>query len=271
MAVSIQAESLARKSAGLRLGRPAAASSVVLRGAVTLVVLWQAVVWFFGPPRYMLPAPAEVLSVFVERHTLLLYHAAITLGEIALGLLFGTLAGVVIAVATAALPLMGQMIWPIVLVAQALPVFAIAPLLVLWFGLGLASKVVMTSLIIFFPIASAFSDSIRRTDRDILDACALSTASQWQTLRHVRLPLALPGLVSGLRVAAPLAPLGAVVGEWVGASGGLGFIMLQSNARMKTAEVFAALAILAVLALALRAAVDAATARFVPWAEETPP
>lgn len=270
MAVSTHTESSVRRSAGLDLGRLPAAVSAVVRGAVPVIVLWQAAVWLFDPPRYMLPAPAEVLSVFVDRPAFLLSHAGMTLGEIALGLFFGTLAGAVTAIAAAALPRAGLVIWPLVLVAQALPVFAIAPLLVLWFGLGLASKVVMTSLIIFFPVASAFSDGIRRTDRDILDACALTEATHWQTLRHIRLPLALPGLVSGLRVAAPLAPLGAVVGEWVGASGGLGFIMLQSNARMQTAEVFAALVILAVLALSLRAAVDAATARLVPWAEETP-
>ncbi len=270
MAVSVQTTSLVQHRAGLWLGRPAAALSAVVHGAAALFILWQAAVWLFEPPRYMLPAPAEVLSVFVERHAFLLQHAGITLGEIALGLFFGTLAGVATAIAAAALPRVGQLIWPLVLVAQALPVFAIAPLLVLWFGFGLASKVVMTSLIIFFPVASAFADGIRRTDRETLEVCALTGATHWQTLRHIRLPLALPGLVSGLRVAAPLAPLGAVVGEWVGASGGLGFIMLQSNARMQTAEVFAALVILAVLALALRAAVDAATARLVPWAEETP-
>lgn len=270
MAVSIQIEKPAQHSANPRSWRSVAALSMVARGATAVLILWQAVVWLFEPPRYMLPAPAEVLSVFVERHDFLLRHAGTTLGEIALGLSFGTLAGALTAVAAAALPRVGQLIWPLVLIAQALPVFAIAPLLVLWFGLGLASKVVMTSLIIFFPVASAFSDGIRRTDRDILDACALTEATHWQALRHIRLPLALPGLVSGLRVAAPLAPLGAVVGEWVGASGGLGFIMLQSNARMQTAEVFAALVILAVLALALRAAVDVATARLVPWAVETP-
>ena len=251
-------------------GGSAVAVFAVLRGAAAVLLAWQAAVWLFAPPRYMLPAPLDVLSIFVERHAFLLHHAGITIAEVALGLFFGTLAGAFTAIATAALPRAGQFIWPFVLVAQALPVFAIAPLLVLWFGLGLASKVVMTSLIIFFPVASAFSDGLRRTDRHLLDDCAMTQATHWQTLRHVRLPLALPGLVSGLRVAAPLAPLGAVVGEWVGASGGLGFIMLQANARMRTAEVFAALAILAVLALALRAAVDAATVRLVPWASETP-
>lgn len=270
MVISVQMQGPARRGGKRGSGRWAAALLAVMRGAAAVLVVWQAAVWLLEPPRFMLPAPVDVLSVFARQHGFLLRHAGITLSEIALGLFFGTLAGVATAIGTAALPRAGRMIWPLVLVAQALPVFAIAPLLVLWFGLGLASKVVMTSLIIFFPVASAFADGIRRTDRDILDACALTEATHWQTLRHIRLPLAIPGLVSGLRVAAPLAPLGAVVGEWVGASGGLGFIMLQSNARMQTAEVFAALAILAVLALALRTLLDAISARLVPWAEETP-
>ncbi|HEV7415160.1 MAG TPA: ABC transporter permease [Tianweitania sediminis] len=267
MAAFVQPDSRARRSAS-QTG-VVAACLAVLRGAASVVLAWQAAVWLFSPPRYMLPAPLDVLFVFEERGTFLLHHAGITLVEIGLGLFFGTLAGATTAIVTAALPRTGQLIWPFVLVAQALPVFAIAPLLVLWFGLGLASKVVMTSLIIFFPVASAFSDGLRRTDQHLLDDCAMTPATHWQTLRHVRLPLALPGLVSGLRMAAPLAPLGAVVGEWVGASGGLGFIMLQANARMRTAEVFAALIILALLVLVLRAAVDAATVRLVPWAAET--
>src|SRR5690606_22034934 len=129
------------------------------------------------------------------------------------------------------------------------------------------SKVVMASLIIFFPVASAFADGLRRTGAEVLEAAAASGAGHWQILCGIRIPLALPALVSGLRVAAPPAPLGAVVGEWVGASGGLGFAMLQANARLQTDVVFAALAILAVLTLALRLAADE-LGRLIPWARE---
>ncbi|MNS56098.1 putative aliphatic sulfonates transport permease protein SsuC [compost metagenome] len=187
----------------------------------------------------------------------------------ALGLAAGITAGILVAFTIAAIPRLGRLVWPMVLVLQAFPVFVLAPILVLWFGFGMASKVVMTAIIIFFPVASSFTDGLNRTERAILDAASLTKASHWQVLTRLRVPLALPSLISGLRVAAPLAPLGAVIGEWVGASAGLGFVMIQSNARMQTDTMFAAMAILAVMAVLLRLIVDLSTAHLAPWAKET--
>ena len=212
-------------------------------GLLGLIALWQAVVWLVGVPRYILPAPLQVAAALARQPEFLLRNGLITLSEILVG--------------------------PMLLVLQALPVFVLAPILVLWFGFGMASKAVMATIIIFFPVASAFADGLHRTDPVLLDAAALTEASHWQVLRHIRLPLALPALVSGLRVAAPLAPIGAVVGEWVGASAGLGFVMVQANARMQTDTVFAAMALLAVMTLLLRAAVDRLTAPLAPWAPES--
>jgi putative hydroxymethylpyrimidine transport system permease protein len=239
-------------------------------GFVAVLLAWQAAVWLAGLPPFLLPAPGAVLDVFLNRFDFLARHAGITLAEAVLGLILGSGIGAATAIGIAAFPRLGRLVWPLVLVLQALPVFAIAPLLVIWFGFGLASKLVMTTLITFFPVASAFADGLRRTDRDILDACALTDATPWQALRYIRIPLALPALISGLRVAAPLAPLGAVVGEWVGASGGLGFIMLQANARLQTAEVFAALTLIAAMTLTLRALVDGFSKLLAPWASERP-
>lgn len=241
----------------------------IVRGVVAVAVVWQAAVWLLAPPRFMLPGPLDVLSVFAVRYDFLFAETVTTVVEILLGLFFGTVSGVLTALAVVALPRFGLLAWPFVLVIQALPIFAIAPLLVLWFGFGLASKVVMATLIIFFPVTSAFADGLRRTEQDLLDATALAGATHWQTLWHIRMPLGLPGFVSGLRVAAPLAPLGAVIGEWVGASGGLGFVMLQANARMQTDIVFAALVILSVLTLVLRYLADELAGLLVPWARET--
>jgi putative hydroxymethylpyrimidine transport system permease protein len=239
-----------------------------LAGFLTILVIWQLSVWLIAPPHFILPAPAAVVEVFAQRSDFLLRHGLVTLAEIGLGLLFGSLSGILVALSVAAIPGVRQLVWPAVLVIQALPVFAVAPILVLWFGFGMASKVVMAALIIFFPVASAFADGLRRTESDVLESAALLGAGRWQTLVLIRIPLALPGLVSGLRVAAPLAPLGAVIGEWVGASAGLGFIMLQANARMQTDILFAVLVILAALTLALRFAVDELAAILVPWARE---
>lgn len=238
------------------------------RSLLLLLGVWQAGVWLFQPPRYMLPAPADMIAAFARQPAFLLGHGLVTAGEILLGLVFGIAFGAGAALGAAALPRFGRLVWPLVVVLQAFPVFVLAPLLVLWFGFGMTSKVVMTTIIIFFPVASAFGDGLRRTDPHILDAAALTQASHWQTLVHLRVPLALPALASGIRVAAPLAPLGAVIGEWVGAAGGLGFVMVQANARMQTDTVFAAMAILAVLALLLRHCAEVLTAPLAPWARE---
>jgi putative hydroxymethylpyrimidine transport system permease protein len=240
-------------------------------GLAALVAVWQLGVNAFSPPRYILPSPVETVAAFLRQPAFLLGQGLVTLSEIVVGLMLGSLLGAAAAVAIAAFTWAGRLFWPLLVVLQALPVFVLAPVLVLWFGFGMASKVAMTTIIIFFPVASAFGDGLRRTDRDILDAVSLTQASHWQTLCHVRVPLALPSLVSGLRVAAPLAPLGAVVGEWVGASAGLGFVMVQANARMQTDTVFAAMAILAVFAVTLRLLVDRLTARIPPWAREADP
>ncbi len=240
-----------------------------LFGLLAVLLLWGAFVELAAPPPYMLPSPLRVATVLWARLDFLLAQALLTLTETLLGLVLGSAAGVLAGLGVVLWPRMGRVAWPVLLVLQAMPVFALAPLLVLWFGFGLASKVVMAALVLFFPVASAFADGLRRTEPDLLDATALTAATHWQTLRFVRIPLAMPALVTGLRVAAPLAPLGAVIGEWVGASGGLGFVMIQANARMQTDLMFAALIILAAMTLALRALVDEFAPRLAPWASET--
>ena len=241
------------------------------RSLFLLVLIWQGAIWLWAPPRYMLPAPADVVQALVRQRGFLLAQSLVTASEILIGLVSGAVFGIATALAVAAFPRTGRLIWPMVLVLQAFPVFVLAPLLVLWFGFGMTSKVVMTTIVIFFPVASAFADGLRHTDPFVLDAAALTPASHWQTLVHIRAPLALPGLISGLRVAAPLAPLGAVIGEWVGASAGLGFVMVQANARMQTDTVFAAMTILALITVFLRLAIDCLTAPLAHWARETKP
>jgi putative hydroxymethylpyrimidine transport system permease protein len=142
-------------------------------------------------------------------------------------------------------------------------------LLVLWLGYGMASKVAMAVLIIYFPITAAFYDGLRRADPEMLDLVRLLGASRFDTIRLIRLPAALPALASGLRVGASVAPIGAVVGEWVGSSGGLGYLMLHANARMQIDLMFAALLVLAAMALALYLAVDRLGRRLAPWQVET--
>lgn len=236
--------------------------------AVGLLLIWEAVVRIFALPPFILPPPLKVAAAFQARGPYLLANTLVTLSEILLGFLIGALMGVATALSMSLMPLARRLILPVVIVTQALPVFAIAPLLVLWFGYGMASKIVMATLIIYFPVASAYYDGLSRTDAGLLDLALLNRAGRLQTLVHFRMPAALPSLLSGLKVAAAVAPIGAVVGEWVGSSAGLGFVMLQANARLQSDVLFAALFCLAAMAVALRLGVDAAARRLAPWAPE---
>lgn len=233
-----------------------------------LLVLWDLAVRLLEIPPYMLPGPIKVLEAFQRQSGFLLHHAGITLSETLLGFAFGIASGMALALVMWLSPLARRGLLPVILVTQALPVFAIAPILVLWLGFGLASKIVMAVLVIFFAVTSTFFDGLRRMDQGLVDLAGLYRVSRWQELRYFRLPAAMPALASGVRIAAVFAPIGAIVGEWVGAKGGLAFIMLQSNARMQTDTMFAALALLAAMVLALRFAVERLTRRLVPWQRE---
>ena len=239
--------------------------------AAGLVALWQAVVWATAAPPYILPGPASVVTVWIERAPILLHHAGITITEILLGLLIGAAFGLSVATTLHAVRAIRPWLLPVLVISQAIPVFAIAPLLVLWLGYGMASKVAMAALIIFFPVTSAFYDGLRRVEPLWIDAARTLGCSRTRLFRRVRLPAAMPALASGLRVATAVAPIGAVVGEWVGSSAGLGYLMLHANGRMQIDLMFAALLTLAVLAVALYTAVDAALRRAMPWqAGESP-
>jgi putative hydroxymethylpyrimidine transport system permease protein len=233
-----------------------------------VVALWQVGVWASGVPHFLLPGPDRVAGVLLDRWPELLANAAVTGAEIVLGLLLGTALGCLSALSIALLPPLRRWLLPILVVSQAIPVFAVAPLLVLWFGYGMGPKIAMATLIIYFPVTAAFYDGLRRTEPGWLDLARSMGGSRLSVLLRVRLPAALPALASGLRVAAATAPIGAVVGEWVGSGAGLGRMMLDANGRMQTDVMFAALFVLALLALALYALVDRGCRAAVPWAAD---
>ena len=242
------------------------------RGIITatgLVAGWQIIVTITQAPPYILPSPFEVAATLATRGHLVLAHAWITLVEILLGFLLGALLGVISALFLQSFENARRWLLPVLVVSQALPVFALAPILVLWLGYGMASKVAMAVLIIYFPVAASFYDGLRRADPELLDVVRLLGGSSLDALRLIRIPAAMPALGSGMRVAASVAPIGAVVGEWVGSSGGLGYLMLHANARMQIDLMFASLVVLAVMALALYLAVDHGARLLAPWQTES--
>ncbi len=239
---------------------------VVLFG---LLVLWHTLVIAFDMPDYILPSPVDVAKSMAENASLLWEHTLVTLSEMLLGLLLGVLLGIVLALVLVYFAALRPWLLPPLLVTQAIPVFALAPILMLWFGYGLTSKVVMTILVIFFPVVTCCYDGLRHTHQGWLDMAQTMGGNRFAILRNIRWPAALPALASGLRVAVVVAPIGAVVGEWVGSSAGLGYLMLQANARLWVDQMFAALTVLAFCSITLYYTTDRLLRRFIPWQPET--
>ena len=236
-----------------------------------LVLLWQCVTWAAGGHSYIFPGPILVAESWVAHWQNLLSQAGTTALEIVIGLLLGAAFGAASALGMASSPKLRRLMLPVLVASQAVPVFALAPVLVLWLGYGLSSKIAMAVVVIFFPVSAAFLDGLRRTDPGWIELAHTMDARPIAVLLRLRLPAALPALASGLRVATAVAPIGAVIGEWVGSSAGLGYTMLQANARMQIPLMFAALLTLAVFSVALYLAVDALLRRLVPWKTESLP
>ncbi|MBW2328934.1 MAG: ABC transporter permease [Deltaproteobacteria bacterium] len=233
--------------------------------AAGLTLLWQLIVIFTGAPHYILPGPIPVLRAIVSHMPILLMHLQTTLTEIVLGLILGTLLGSSCALSMIMLPRLKHWMLPVLVISQAIPVFALAPVLVLWLGYGMASKVAMTVLIIFFPVTSSFYYGMQRTEPDLIELARIMDAGPVATLRYIVIPSALPAFASGVRVAAAVAPIGAVVGEWVGSSSGLGYYMLHSNARMQIDLMFAALTVLSLASLTIYFSIDFVLEKLIFW------
>ncbi|MSP53407.1 MAG: ABC transporter permease [Gammaproteobacteria bacterium] len=219
----------------------------------------------FKLPDYILPTPLAVMYTWIANFSLIWQQTQPTLAETLLGLFFGALTGIISALLLAMFKPARLWLIPVLVISQAIPTFAIAPLLVVWFGYGEASKVITATIMIFFPVTTAFYDGLRRTPLAWLDLAKTMRANRWAILWHIRIPAALPALASGLRVATALAPIGAIIGEWVGSSHGLGFLMLNANGRMQITLMFAALFSITMLSLALYYTMDWILNKTITW------
>lgn len=233
--------------------------------AGVVLVLWQAVVSLWQMPRFILPGPLDVIHALFANGRLIADNAIVTFGEVLGGLVLGSAVGAITAIALMMSPLMQRLVMPLLVFSQAIPIFALAPILTLWFGYGPGSKIAVILLMIFFPVVSTFFDGMQRTDRNLIDAAESLGAKPNAILFCVRIPAAFPALASGLSLAAVYAPIGAVVGEWVGASKGLGYLMLLANGRAKVDLMFACLLVLAAFTMLLHGAVSHFARRLAAW------
>ena len=226
-----------------------------------VAAIWQIAVIVTGVPRYILPSVSDVLVAFVNNWSLIGEHLIVTLTEVVLGLVIGTCLGCVTAIQLEMSRAARLFLRPILIFSQAIPVFALAPLLTLWLGYGMISKVVMAILIIYFPVTSSFYDGLVSTPKSYLDLATTMGTTQWRQLFLIKVPAAAPSLFSGIRLAAVYAPIGATIGEWVGSSQGLGYLMLLASGRVKIDLMFASLLTLGVMSMGLYAIISVILSR----------
>jgi ABC-type nitrate/sulfonate/bicarbonate transport system permease component len=232
---------------------------------VALIGCWQLVVVARHIQPYLLPAPTRVARAFGGVEGVLRGDVLTTTEEAVLGLLVGAVIGGLLAIAVASVPLARRALYPLLVGSQTIPMIVLAPLLVLWFGYGLTPKVVVVALIVFFPVAVSTVSGLTSVDAEMVDLVRSMGASRRQVLRMVLVPAAVPAFFSGLRISAAYAVAGAVVGEWVGASSGIGLFIDRSKASFRVDRVFVAVVIVAVLSMVLFGIVGLLARIASPW------
>ena len=229
------------------------------------IAFWQWRVEANNTPSWFLPSPRLIGQTLIDDRRLLADNAWVTLREVLIGFAIALVAGILIAVLIHISEILERAIYPIVIASQAIPLVALAPLLLVWFGYGLTPKVIVTALVAFFPIAVATVDGLRSADRETLNLLRTYGASRVRRFWMVNVPSALPSVFSGARIGISIAVIGAVFGEYVGANSGLGYLMNISAARLQTERVFAAIVILAAMAITLFTLVALLERRVLRW------
>ncbi|CAB1062643.1 Hydroxymethylpyrimidine ABC transporter, transmembrane component [Olavius sp. associated proteobacterium Delta 1] len=233
--------------------------------AIALLAVWESACRSFDVPDFILPTPSRIATVAVVQASILLPHAGITALEVLIGIMISLMVAVPLSIVMFAHPSVENALAPFLVASQAVPVFAIAPLLVVWLGYGIASKVLMAAIIIFFPITVNLLEGLKSCDHEYRKLFQLMGAGFWKTLRLLYWPWALPHFFAGLKVGVSVATIGAVIGEWVGAQQGLGYLMIQANARLNVDMVFAAILWLSGMGLSLWVFVGFLERKVITW------
>ena len=216
-----------------------------------LVVVWEVCVRTMSIPAWQLPPPSSIIVELVASIDLLWQHTVVTVLEIVIGFAISLVVGLVLSAGIAYSSLLQRSIYPIVISSQTVPIIAIAPLLLIWVGYGLAPKVIIVAIICFYPIVVNTVDGLKAIDPDMVNMMRALGATKFEVFRKLQIPTALPFIFSGIKISISVSVIAAVIGEWVGASEGLGYLIIYSQPLFLTSRVFAAILILAVLGVSL--------------------
>ena len=240
-------------------------TSKMLFSILLFILIWWAIQYLTKTPEFILPSPYNVFASIIINKGILFFHSLITFFEIIVGFILGIILGIYTGILFIISKTTRRWLFPFIIFMQAIPIFALAPVLTLWFGYGIWSKIIMTTTIIYFQITIAFYDGLKRINPMIVNMAKLMGANKITMLTKIRIPHALPHLSSGLKLAAAFAPMGAIIGEWVGSSNGLGYLMLYASGRVQIDLMFSAIIILAIFTLLLYNITSYITKQLTKW------
>ncbi len=218
---------------------------------IVIILIWQYLSSRTVVAFWILPSPKEVIQVFKEFPELIWSHMKPTIIESVSGLLLATILGVLTALAMHSSKIIKQIFYPYLVVSQTIPIIAVAPLIVLWFGYGIPAKIFVVVLMCFFPIALGLYDGLKQVSQEQIRLLRSMGASDWKIYRYLKIPASLPTFFTGLKLAATYSVMAAVIGEWLGGNAGLGIYLTRSTKSFRTASVFAAIIVIILLSLAM--------------------
>jgi ABC-type nitrate/sulfonate/bicarbonate transport system permease component len=227
--------------------------------------VWQAVSAFTGIKSYILPKPTSIVRTLARERSELLAEARVTASEVLIGSVVAVVVGFLIAVLLVHSKIFERAVYPLVIASQTIPILAIAPLLIVWFGFGSTSKILVVALFAFFPVVINTARGMVSPDRETFFLMRSFGASKFEVFRRVRFHSSMPYFFTGVKQAAVISVIGAVAGEWVGANRGLGPVMIAANSYLRTDIVFAAILILSLMAMAMFVLVVIVERVAIPW------
>lgn len=230
---------------------------------ILLILLWQLSTWLFEIPKWLLPAPTQILAEAITGWSTYSHHLISTIRLSFMGLLIGSTVGLLVAVSLHRLPKLKEAFYPLIILSQNIPIIVLAPLLVIWFGFGLLPKIIIITLVCFFPITIAAMGGFRQTSTELMHYMKMAGASNKQIFWIVEWPYALPSIFSGLKIAATYSVMGAVISEWLGAKEGIGVYMTLASSSFRTERVFVAIFLIMVLSLTFFAIISSLEKKMV--------
>ena len=232
---------------------------------ITLLLIWEGTSRLKVFPPFILPSPSSILISLVTNFTSMQHHVLITLYEALIGFVIAIMLSLIIAIAMDSIIGFKKTLYPILIISQTIPIIIIAPLFIIWFGYGYTPKIVIVTLICFFPITISLMQGLATVDKELIDLLKSMGSNKIQIYKFVKMPSSMPGFFSGLKIAATYSIMGATIGEWVGGKNGLGVYMIRAKQSFATDRVFAAIIIITILSILLLKIIEFAEKKYMPW------